>query len=419
MTYTIQHEKNYAAEVVEVKTLIDLKGLDNLKGLPVGGHTALVSKDTQIGDHLLVFPAESQLSEQFAQDNNLFSNSELNADTTQTGYLGKNRRVRAIRLRGNLSSALAMSVNVLERYNPPGKKHAGAVPEPGTVFDTVNGVELCRKYELPVRPQTQAQSKQVKMWRRVEDKFLPEHFDTSAYWRSSDMLDDRDQITITQKLHGTSIRIGNTIVKRKLTKRDKIARLFGIPVQDHEHAIIGGSRKVIKDPDNSGQNHYYKDDIWTREALKYGPLLPKNVIVYGELIGWAGKDSPLQAGYTYDVPNGEAHLYVYRVVVISPDGTSFDLSWNGVKEFCTERGLKHVPELSHGEAHQLDVDNWLDRRYADLGYAQAVPLSGPKTVDEGVCIRREGVVPFVLKAKAPKFFEHETKLLDEEKEILS
>lgn len=411
--FQVLNEPNYAAEVVRVNELVDLPGLDNLKGLPVGGYTALVSKETTPGTLLVVFPAEAQLSHEFARDNNLYSNPELNADTTQKGYLGKNRRVRAIRLRGHLSSALALNADVLSRYTD-------CLPEEGDVFDTIRGVELSRKYELPRKPQTQAQSKVERAWKRVDAKFLPEHFDTAQYWRESDRLAPGDHVTVTQKLHGTSVRIGHVPVKRQLNWLARLAKRLGVPVSEWGTDIIGGSRKVIKDPGNPNQNHFYETDLWTEAARKYGHLLPENVILYGELIGWAGPETPIQPNYTYNVPQGENHLYVYRVTVVAPDGGTYDLSWEGVREFCESRGLDVVPTLWSGRAGDFDPDDWTDRRYRDAGYLNAVPLwSDSKIVDEGVCIRREGVVPFVLKSKSPKFFEHETAMLDEGKEVLS
>jgi hypothetical protein len=35
-------------------------------------------------------------------------------------------------------------------------------------------------------------------------------------------------------------------------------------------------------------------------------------------------------------------------------------------------------------------------------------------VDEGVCIRVDGIAPYILKVKGPEFYAHETKMLDEE-----
>ena len=73
--YTVTSSStNYAAEVVEVRGLHTLPGLDNLVGIHINGYQALVSKDTSVGDKLLVFPAECQISEAFAREHNLSGN---------------------------------------------------------------------------------------------------------------------------------------------------------------------------------------------------------------------------------------------------------------------------------------------------------------------------------------------------------
>jgi hypothetical protein len=97
-----------------------------------------------------------------------------------------------------------------------------------------------------------------------------------------------------------------------------------------------------------------------------------------------------------------------------------DLSWDGVKAFCTARGWKWTPELAR--LYPEDVDGWLesvkDARFLDE-WNEGVPLaeqpldlSHDKTVDEGVVIRQDGLVPVLLKAKSAVFLEHETKMLD-------
>ena len=192
-----------------------------------------------------------------------------------------------------------------------------------------------------------------------------------------------------------------------------------IKIATTEYDYVYGSRKVIKDPNNPYQQHWYKDesgaglDMWTREGERYSHLLPKNIILYGELIGWVNEGSPIQSNYTYAVPNGEAHLYVYRVAVVTADGHLFDLSWQGVKDFCIERGLKHVPELWSGRHHDFNAETWLDWTFNTV-YPHAVPLSKDSPCDEGVVIRVEGQVPRAYKAKSPVFLQHESATLDAE-----
>jgi len=409
---------NYAAVVVRVNTLIDLPGLDNLVGVPVLGHQALTTRGVQPGDLRVAFTAETALSKEYAYENNLNRDPLANKYPHEVGYLEKNRRVRAIKLRGHVSNALLMPLSSLTYTGFPTRSL-----QEGDTFDRLNGFEICRKYEVPVKVQRhQGKSKIEKAFKRVDHKVFPEHLETDQYWRSKHLLQSGREVVITQKLHGTSWRGGNVPVRRALKWYERLLKRLGLQVPEYEYDVVFGSRKVIKDPKSTTQNHYYsttQNDIWTGYGAKVAELIPEGFIVYGELVGWTPDGSPLQKGYTYHLGKGEAELYVYRVSHINQGGHLSDLSWDGVKDFCKARGLKWTPELD-----RISGDNWeeimeefilsrLDERFTDHSWIEnPLPLSDQKTVDEGFCIRQEGLIPTILKAKSPKFLEHETKLLD-------
>lgn len=404
--------ENYAATVVVIRQLIDLPNCDNVVATPLLGYQAIVSKDTRVGDVGILFTAETQLSEEYARLNNLHRHSNLNDDESAKGYLEDNRRVKALRFRGHTSNALFMPLSSLS--------YADGVPDliewykEGTVFDTFNDFHICRKY---VRPNQRGlgQGRNLKEnVRRVDAKFFPEHFDTANYFRNADKIEPTDYVTVTQKLHGTSIRVGHTVVKRKLSWVERLARRLGAKIQDTEYDYVYGSRKVTKDPNNPESNHFYGEDLWSLEGARLVGLLPKGFMVYGELIGWTSNNSPIQKGYTYGIPEGTRELYVYRVTTINPEGRQTDLSWDAVKEFCSSVGLKYVPELVQPRRN-VDpgfVQAFLDRSFYP-SWENALPV-GKGKVDEGVVVRREGLNPLVLKAKSPIFLEHETKMLDKE-----
>lgn len=416
LSVQIKGNPNYAAQVVEVKELVQLDGLDNLVGLQVAGYQALVSKDTQVGDRVVVFVAESQLNTEFCKQLNLYRKAENNADASEVGYLEDNRRVRAIKLRGNVSNALVIP---LERFiyflNTHGERALFSDFKDGLVFDTVSDFQIVTKYQLHPLKEQKAKTAAERAWTRVDTKFLPEHIDTENYFRNSHKLSDDDLVTVTQKLHGTSIRIGHTIVKRKPTLLERIAQRLGVKVSTTDYDYVFGSRRVIKDP-NGSEPHFYDNDVWTAAGRRYEGLIPKNIVIYGELVGWASPTKPIQEGYTYQIPQGQSELYVYRIAVVTEDGGLYDLAWNGVKELCAQIGLKSVPEVWSGLHRDFDASVWLDRKYALTGVQGAVSLDKRSACDEGVVVRREGVTPFVLKAKSPKFLEHETRMLDKEVE---
>jgi hypothetical protein len=249
----------------------------------------------------------------------------------------------------------------------------------------------------------------------VDIKFMPKHYDSDNYFRNKDTIPENKTVIVTQKLHGTSIRIGNTFVARKLTLRDRLAKLAGVRVGDHEMDYVFGSKNVIKDINNPNQNHFYTTDIWTDEGKKLEGLIPENFLVYGELIGWTPNGAPIQKHYTYQVPTSTCDLYVYRVAFVNGQGKVVDLAWDQVVEFCKDAGLKTVPELWRGAMKDLRIEDlFIDKRFHEDGYIQAVPLDPESPVDEGVCIRLDGLAPYILKAKGPIFYEHETIMLDQE-----
>ncbi len=400
---------NYAAVVVEIKTITPFDNCDNVVGTPLLGFQAVVGKDTKVGDVGIVFPAEVQLSNDYCALNNLYRHPERNKDPEKSGYIEDNRRVRAQKFRGHRSDCLFMPLSSLEFTGVALDKL-----KPGDTFDTLNGHEICQKYVIRRNPHRLDKNKQRKQpFKRVDAKFIPEHYETDNYWRNVDSLTDDTFVYVTQKVHGTSIRIAHTIVRRKLRWHERIARRLGVKVQETEFDYVFGSRKVVKDPNNPYQNHFYQTDIWTEYGKRLEGTLPENFVVYGELIGWTPDGAPIQTNYTYRVPQGTAELYVYRVAFVNGQGVLMDLSWDHVKEFCVDRGLKHVPELWRGPHREFEVDSYIDTRFHENGFPHAVPLEpGKSFVDEGVCVRVDRLAPYILKAKSPIFLRHETKLLD-------
>lgn len=419
MKFNAPENENYAATVVTIQEITPLEedkrtgqqACDNVVGVTIFGFQAIVGKDTKVGDRGLIFPAECQLSDEFCRENNLYRHGDRNKDEGAKGYLEDNRRVRAMKFRGHRSDCLFMPLSSLSYIK--GLK-VEDMPE-GATFDHIDDHEICKKYVIERTNKEKRLEKNKDKFTRVDKKFLPEHYDTDNYFRNVDTIPAGRWVTITQKLHGTSIRVGHTVVARKLTIRDRAGRLIGAKVQDHEMDYVFGSRHAIKDINNPNQDHFYSTDIWTEEGKKLEGMIPENFLLYGELVGYTPNGAPIQKNYTYQVPKGTCDLYIYRVAFINEKGYIVDLSWEQVVEFCNDRGLKTVPELYSGPMPtQKEIEEWfIDKRFKET-YPQAVPLDPESPVDEGVCIRVDGIAPYILKAKGPTFYEHETKMLDEE-----
>lgn len=409
---------NYVCTVVRIEPddLFPVPGLDNLVGYTRFGMQALTSKGTAPGLYLL-FSTEVQLSETFARANNLYREASLNADQSQTGYLEPNRRVKAIKLRGNRSESLLMPLRSLSYLLPDLSKF-----KEGDVFDSINGVAICRKY-VSKPPRQQGNQPKARV-RKIDEKVFPQHADSENYFRNSDKIPAAAVVTISQKLHGTSVRYGNVPVVADLKWWEKLLRR---PAR-LEHRFVVGSRRVVKSIDLSaeeGKAHWYADgDLWTAYADKnaISDRIPKDHVVFGELVGYTASGAEIQKGYTYDCEPGQAQLFVYRVAVVTTDGLVVDYNPVQMDKWCADRGFATVPRLLTIQHTDLDPEEWLECRYYDKWMSGAcyfesdpVRLSDPKSVDEGVCIRYDGPWGvFILKAKSPTFLAYETKQLDAE-----
>lgn len=410
---------NYAATVVMLPTTrFDLNGLDKLAGVNIFGFQVIVSKDSpsELG---IFFPAEAQLSDEYCYYNNLYRHADKNLLPNEKGYLEDNRRIRAIKFKGNASNGFFMPLSSLSYTGVD----LGMLKE-GDEFDKLNGHEICKKYMVPVRA-GRVQAVVDRGFVRADKKFMPEHIDTENFFKNHQKIDGNTEVIITQKIHGTSIRIANTMVNHKKTVVERVASWFGAKIIKTEYDYLYGSRKVIKDANNPNQNHYYDMDLWSLEGHKLDGLLPENYLVYAELVGWTPDGKPIQKNYTYGLPQGMCELYIYRIAIINGQGLTTDLSWDQVKEFCEKNGLKYVPELGRLKMELLTTGDFkylkdlLDTRYFEAGKRNALWLGENKDiVDEGICVRAEGLTPKILKAKSPKFLEHETALLDTGEEDL-
>lgn len=407
---------DYAAYVVKLPAPKTLEGLDNLVGLQVLGDQALVAKDTDYGDLALVFTKGTQLSQEFAYENNLHRHSDRNKNQDETGYLEDNRHIRSMQLRGHRSSALVMRLSALSYI----KKLDLSQFNEGDKFDRIGDHEICQKFISKKTRAQQTMEKNKKVFSRVDEKFMPEHYKTDSFFKNAHIIPENADVTVTQKLHGTSIRVGHTIVARKLKLADKLAKRMGVKVHDKEYDMIYASRRAIKDKNNPGAQHFYESDVWALNGSKLDGLLPQGYLVYGELVGWTPEGGNLQARYTYNVPHGLADLYVYRIAVMNPEGVVVDLTYDQIVEFCRDRGIKVVPLLWRGKYKDFDWKEWVDRfeektlhKYHEEGHANAIPLSKDSMCDEGVVIRAEGLAPYTLKCKSETFDEFDNKNMAE------
>ncbi len=244
-------------------------------------------------------------------------------------------------------------------------------------------------------------------------------------------------ISISDKWHGTSVVIGNLLAKRELPWYERLAKSFGVKVQESEYAIVTSSRKVIKSVNGQARDtdqHYYTSDVWSYWSDRIKGGIPAGYTVYGEIVGYTATGEPVQKGYAYGctphvgAASSNSRLLVYRVTFTNADGSVFELPWLQMCGWCLVRGIETVPTLYWGRAGvsagdlvpHLDGEDLRDWRDSFLQYLENAYVNdgdcphNPGMPAEGIVVRidhADGTCT-ALKLKNYRFLEHETKLLD-------
>lgn len=403
---------DYKAIVAKLTNLRPIEGKDRIQLATVLGYQLIVGKDAVEGSIGIYFQPNSQISEEYAQVNDIIKRKDGDGNPAG-GMFESNRKVRSIKLGGEKSEGYFAPLSSLEytRYNLSKLKE-------GDMFDTLNDKEICRKYVVRRNPAS-LRSHQ-KPLRRCLPSF-PEHVDTDSYKYKSHLINNGDLVTITAKLHGTSHRYGHVaeVIELKHNWFNKLLIKLGasIPKEQVVHNYVHGSRRVVLDDSKPG---YYGSNDFRRKLFK-DVHLHKGEVLYGELVGWVDENTPIMAPqdttklkdkeitkkfgdkmvYTYGCVPGEIAFYVYRICMTNEDGVQVDLSWNDVKRRCNELGLKHVPEIYsnwivNSPTYQSSCLNSLTSMLSSIvdgiSGKEAVPDSiDPTHLREGVVVRVDSI----------------------------
>jgi hypothetical protein len=372
-----------------------------------------------VGDIGLYFPLECQLSQSFLSSNNLYKKSELNSDKDKKGYFDENGRIRCQKFRGHKSEGLFIG---LESLNYTGKVNVKI----GDIFDELNGIEICKKYYVKRNnPGLKSSSKNKKLTKKYESKLIENqfrlHIDTAMLYRNLHKFNPTDIIHISKKLHGTSLVSSKIICKKKLNLVEKILKKIGVNVVDTHYDYIHSSRKVIKNTElNKEAVHYYSEDIWGLANDKIKEFLQDGMTMYCEIVGYTPQGGYIQKDYDYGCDNNKFDVYVYRITYTTPSGKVFEFSGQQVQDYCKQFGLKPVPEVFFGYAENLvpfngDLESWRELfllKIKELWNEHNCSICVNEVPEEGVVVRKEGLVIDSYKCKSNAFYDRETQLLD-------
>lgn len=246
-------------------------------------------------------------------------------------------------------------------------------------------------------------------------------------------------ISITYKMHGTSGISSYVICKKHNSKFSKalawlwnnlacpIENLFSknkynFELNDREYNYLYASRKVIKNEElNPTGEHFYDANIWEITHNELKEFLQKGMTFYYEVVGFMPSGAMIQKDYDYGCATGTHKIYIYRITYTNPDGKVFEFSAKQVQDFCHKNGLNPVTQLYYGSASEFS-DERLTEEHWETKFLETIKekfnekdcyMCNNKVPEEGVVIRIEGPEFEAYKQKSTRFYERETKLLDQ------
>ena len=288
------------------------------------------------------------------------------------GFFNKTGRVRSIRLGGVQSMGYLFTLDELAKYNP-NVKNISLNQYVGEDFDTIEDKLFIKAY-VPFVPERRQVSKVEKRNKKIEqfDRMVKGefsfHYDTAPLPKCIGRLKPSDVVTITSKLHGTSICIGKLHVKTPiklpfykwiwnkfvdLTGRFKAHRFTDYFI---DYGNVTASRTVIKNQyiNENVSDGYYGVDVWSEYGNLIYPFLSEGMIIYGEIIGYlTDSDKMIQKNYDYGCNKGKNKLMIYRITTNNEDGTKHEWNVTEVKEW-TEKLVKDHPEIAD-RIHVIDL----------------------------------------------------------------
>lgn len=426
--------------IAKLKNLEPIEGADFIQKATIFGETIIIPTSHKEGEMGVLFDCETQLSKEYTHHNNLYRKNEMNKDKSKTGYIEEKRRIKPIKLRGVKCTGMWMPLESLNNIPDLSDFNVYSLKE-GEQYNEVQGISISQKY-IPVHTRkSMNKNKGGKIRENLTPTFY-EHIDTDQLMRNTHKLVEGNIVVVTEKLHGTSLRVGYLPVIQKQNFFQKfLNRIQGKSQPKTAYDFVVGSRRVVKSLGGkplTNKNHYYKDDLWTNVGVEnFHNKLYKNETVYAEIVGFLPRDfgNIMQSvsnkklknflekdeyklfikrygettTFTYNCePNHPTKptygLYIYRITMTNEDGVVFDLSWDQVKRRSEELGLKHCPELYRTILTKEDIENeTFIKKVDDLVHKPSPTFN--EHLREGVVVRIEngGNVPVLLKHKSFEF----------------
>ena len=408
----------YKAKISQLTNLKPHPNADRVQLAICNGNQVVVGIQHKEGDIGVYFDSDGQLSEEFCKMNNLYRDLKLNSNPdSKPGFFDNNRRVRTQKFRGEVSDGLWLPLQCFSYISDYDAL------EIGKEFDSINGHVICNKYVNKQTIEFASKNKTVRTARK--SVMFKEHFDTEHFGKNIDKFNTGDLIIITEKLHGTSGRVGYVKVEKNLKWYELLLKKLGVSIESFEWRYLNGTRRVVLEESTGKQFH--DPNIREKSFELFNGKLKKGESVYFEIVGFEPSGSPIMPSvntkllndknftkkygdhmiYSYGCETRECDIYVYRITSTNEDGDTVDYSWSDVVKRCGELGVKTVPEITkfiYGDSQSVS-ENWFD---LVPYFANGQSSLDESHISEGVCVRIEGG----LENKTFKYKSFEFKVLE-------
>lgn len=433
--------ENYLSKIVKINNFRKHSDPEvlRLKCCTIDGFNIITGIDSEPGLYVY-FPALSQINSDFLSYANLYRHKELNKDPEKSGMFEDNGRVKAIKLRGELSEGFIIPITVFENYivSVTNKELSNVVEN--TEFDSIEDGDkefwISKKYVPKRESNSIAGGKVTKKVKKGLDKVIDTqfrfHYDTLLIKKVPFVLNPESIIQLTYKIHGTSGISAYVLCKQKLNWKQKIAKWL-TKDEFNRYDYIYSSRTVIKNKyyNEEVSDGFYGVDVWKEADKVVRPCLSKGQTAYYEIVGFLPNGSYIQKGYDYGcTPPKEGEEYtpekhfkvrIYRVTYTNVDGKVLEYTPHQVQQWCEQVGLIPVKECYYGKAKDLypDIkDNWnenfIERLSNDKNFYMECysPQCYNKVPHEGLVIKIDDGLSRAFKLKCFKFLSKEQTLLD-------
>lgn len=412
---------DYVGIVTKIDTVQPIEGADRIQIAYVLGEPVIVSKELDVGYVGIFFPPDTQLSEKFLSNNNLYRNSDNNSDKNQKGFFEENGRVRAQPFLGVKSCGYFTS---LESLSYTGFDYSTL--QLGNRIEEINGDVIAKKYINPRTKKAQGNAN-TKARKKVETPLFHEHVDTDQFKYHAERIPVGAIVSIQAKAHGTSGRASHTLVKRPLKWYQRWLNKLYPFFSGEAWEYVTGTRRVVLKSQDADKDGFHGSEAFRFEILEQlKPHLERGVTVYYEILGYANgkpimgthdvtklKDKAFTDKYgktiTYNYGNrtDQYSFFVYRVTLTTPDGQEVDLTQPQLKHWCETRGIPSTldlvePFVYDGNVFELrklveqltERDDVLTEDYRDANH-----------ISEGVIVRVDGqnLIPKFYKNKSRAF----------------